>query len=117
MSVVLKNTSTVAVILVFMAASALFAMHYQSAGIQGAEILEPTYGVEDGLFSLQEVLNLLENEKVRLVIICNPNNPLGVLTPIIDVEKIVKKAKEKAQPKPRPKPSTMPLHQTQRQKL
>jgi histidinol-phosphate aminotransferase len=72
-----------------------FAMHYQSAGIQGAEILEPHYGVEDGAFPLSEVLNLLEDEKVKLVIICNPNNPLGVLTPIDDIEKILKKSQEK----------------------
>ncbi len=72
-----------------------FAMHYQSAGIQGAEILEPAYGVENGSFPLEEVLNLLEDEKVKLVIICNPNNPLGVLTPIEDIEKIIKKTKEK----------------------
>lgn len=72
-----------------------FAMHYQSAGIQGAEVLEPAYGVEDGVFPLEEVLNLLEDKKVKLIIICNPNNPLGVLTSIEDVEKIFKKAREK----------------------
>jgi len=72
-----------------------FAMHYQSAGIQGAKILEPRYGVEDGSFPFQEVLNLLEDKKVRLVIICNPNNPLGVLTPIADIEKILRKANKK----------------------
>jgi len=72
-----------------------FAMHYQSAGIQGAEVLEPVYGVEDGIFPLEQVLNLLEDKKVKLVIICNPNNPLGVLTSIEDVEKIFKKAREK----------------------
>ena len=72
-----------------------FAMHYQSVGIQGAEILEPAYGIEDGKFPLEEVLNLLEDEKVKLVIICNPNNPLGVLVPTEDVEKIIKRAREK----------------------
>ena len=72
-----------------------FAMHYQSSGIQGAEILEPAYGVKDGLFPFKEVLNLLEDKKVKLIIICNPNNPLGTLTPIEEIEKILKKAKEK----------------------
>lgn len=72
-----------------------FAMHYQSAGIQGAEILEPAYGVNDGLFPLEGVLNLLEDEKVKLLIVCNPNNPLGTLTPIEEIEKILKKAKKK----------------------
>lgn len=72
-----------------------FAMYYQSAGIQGAEISEPAYGVEDGLFPLEGVLNLLEDERVKLIIICNPNNPLGVLTPVEEVEKILRKAREK----------------------
>jgi len=72
-----------------------FAMHYQAAGIQGAEILEPAYGAEDGLFPLEEVTNLLENEKIELLIICNPNNPLGTSTPLKEIEKILKKAKEK----------------------
>ncbi len=71
-----------------------FAMHYQSVGIQGAEILEPKYG-EGGEFPLKEVLDLLEDEKVKLVILCNPNNPLGSPIPIEDVERILEKAKEK----------------------
>lgn len=71
-----------------------FAMHYQSVGIQGAEILEPKYK-EDGSFPLEETLDLFEKEKVNLVILCNPNNPLGSVIPIGDIEKILKKAKEK----------------------
>lgn len=71
-----------------------FAMHYQSAGIQGAEILEPRYG-GNGEFPLEEVLHLLNDEKIKLVILCNPNNPLGSVISISDVEKILEKAKEK----------------------
>jgi len=71
-----------------------FAMHYQSAGIQGAKILEPAYK-ENGKFPLEEILSLLNDEKVELIILCNPNNPLGCLISIEDVEKILKKAKEK----------------------
>lgn len=71
-----------------------FAMHYQSAGVQGAEILEPTYK-ENGQIPLDEVLTLLNEEKVKLIILCNPNNPTGIITPIEDVEKILEKAKEK----------------------
>ncbi len=71
-----------------------FAMHYQSAGIQGAEILGPTYHKEDGAFPLEETLDLL-SEEVKLIILCNPNNPLGSSIQIADVEKILKKAKEK----------------------
>lgn len=70
-----------------------FAMHYQSAGIQGAEILEPKYK-EDGSFPLEETLNLISDE-VKLVILCNPNNPMGSAIPIEKVEKVLEKAKEK----------------------
>ncbi len=70
-----------------------FAMHCQSASIQGAEILEPKYK-ENGDFPLEETLNLI-SEQVKLIILCNPNNPLGSAISIEDVEKILKKAKEK----------------------
>lgn len=91
-----------------------FAMHYQSIKAQGAEILEPAYG-QDGSFPLKETLDLLSDgvnpvrdskdkegvnreqisNGVKLIILCNPNNPLGSSMPIEDVEKILKKAKEK----------------------
>jgi len=70
-----------------------FAMHCQSAGIQGAEPLEPAYK-DDGTFPLEETLNLI-SDKVKLIILCNPNNPLGSSTSIEDVEKILMKAKDK----------------------
>ena len=54
-----------------------FAMHYQSAGIQGAEILEPRYK-EEGNLPVDEILDLLDEEKVKLVIFSNPNNPTAV---------------------------------------
>jgi histidinol-phosphate aminotransferase len=70
-----------------------FSMHYQSAYVQGSEVLGPAYK-EDGKFPLEDVLDMLEDEKVRLVIICNPNNPLGTATPLSVVEKVLTKAKE-----------------------
>lgn len=70
-----------------------FAMHYQSVKVQGAEVLEPAYR-QDGSFPLEETLELLSNG-VKLIILCNPNNPLGSSIPIDDVEKILKKAQEK----------------------
>jgi len=73
-----------------------FAMHYQSAGIQGAEILESAYNKDTGEFPLKETLDLTsQNEGIKLIILCNPNNPLGSSIPIPDVEKILKKAKGK----------------------
>jgi len=71
-----------------------FAMHYQSVGIQGSEILEPRYK-EEGELPLDEILGLMDDEKVKLIIFSNPNNPTGISTEISDVEKILKKAKGK----------------------
>lgn len=72
-----------------------FAMHYQSAKIQGAEILEPRYK-ENGEFPMEEVFSLISVQpQLRLIILCNPNNPTGIATSISDVEKILIKAKEK----------------------
>lgn len=73
-----------------------FAMHYQSVNIQGAEILEPAYSEKDGSFPLQDTLDLIAtDERIMLIILCNPNNPLGVSIPIEDVERILKAAQEK----------------------
>jgi histidinol-phosphate aminotransferase len=76
-----------------------FAMHYQSVDIQGTEILEPAYNGEDGSFPLDEVLNLLSSdERINLVILCNPNNPLGTAISVEDVKKILEKAGENGIP-------------------
>ncbi len=68
-----------------------FPMFYQSAGIQGAEILKPYYK-EDLSFPFEETLNLT-NEDVKLVVVVNPNNPTGTAVSREDLLKIVKKAK------------------------
>jgi histidinol-phosphate aminotransferase len=69
-----------------------FAMHYQSAGVQGAQILEPPYNEQDGSFPLEATLSLISDD-VNLIILCNPNNPLGTSIPVRDVEKILRKAR------------------------
>lgn len=71
-----------------------FAMYYQSAGIQGAEILEPKYK-EEGFLPVQEILDLLDREGIKLIIFSNPNNPTGISTSVSDVEKILIKAQAK----------------------
>ncbi len=70
-----------------------FAMYYQSVDIQGAEMLKPSYR-QDLSFPLEEVLGLI-SEDVRLIIIANPNNPIGAPVSKENILKILEKAKEK----------------------
>ena len=61
-----------------------FAMFYQAAAIQGANIIKPEY--KNGNFPLKEVLSL----NPKLLIICNPNNPTGSIISIEEIQNILK---------------------------
>ncbi|MFA5948199.1 MAG: histidinol-phosphate transaminase [Candidatus Gracilibacteria bacterium] len=67
-----------------------FAMFYQYAQIAENKMIKPAYG-KDGTFPLKEVLKEID-EKTKLVVICNPNNPTGTLISLEDIEMILKKA-------------------------
>lgn len=67
-----------------------FAMFYQSAQIAGNKILYAYYKKEDLSFPLRKILDLII-ERVKLIVICNPNNPTGTLVPVEDIERIAKK--------------------------
>ena len=69
-----------------------FAMFFQWAQIVGNEMICPLYKKDDLSFPLEEVLALI-NEKVKLVVVCNPNNPTGTAASITDIEKIARQAK------------------------
>lgn len=69
-----------------------FAMFYQSAQIAGNRILRPLY-IKRGLSFPFEELSGMINDSVKLIVICNPNNPTGTLIAINDIEKIVQKAR------------------------
>ena len=70
-----------------------FTMFYQAASIQGVEILKPLYR-EDLSFPTEEVLELIDSD-IKLLVLCNPNNPTGTAISQGDFLKILKKAKEK----------------------
>lgn len=68
-----------------------FTMFYQSAQIVGNKILRPLYVKKNLSFPLEEVLGMI-NESVKLIVVCNPNNPTGTPVSIKDIQKIAQKA-------------------------
>lgn len=69
-----------------------FAMFYQVAQVQGAEIIKPAYKF-DGGFPFEGVIELLKT-KPKLLIICNPNNPTGTLLPLKKIKVILEAAND-----------------------
>lgn len=69
-----------------------FAMFFQCAQIVGNKIVCPLYKKDDLMFPLKEVLDLID-ERTKLIVVCNPNNPTGTAVSIPDIEKIARKAK------------------------
>lgn len=70
-----------------------FAMHYQSAGLQGAQIVRPRFKGEDLSFPLEEVLDTIDRD-TSLVVVSTVNNPTGTVLPKEDAERISNRAKE-----------------------
>lgn len=68
-----------------------FILFDQFAQIAGNQILQPVYSKDDLSFPLQEVLQL-SDEEVKLIVICNPNNPTGTLVSLEDMKKVLEKA-------------------------
>lgn len=64
-----------------------FAMFYQCAGIQGAKIVKPRYDKELK-FPINKVIDSID-DKTKLVVICNPNNPTGTKVLRDDIKKIL----------------------------
>ncbi len=69
-----------------------FAMFHQCAQVLGVDIISPNYGKEDFSFPLEKMLDSID-DTVKLIVICNPNNPTGTLVEIAAIEKIAGKAK------------------------
>jgi len=75
--------------------SPTFAMFYHYAQIIGSTIISPVYKnlqKNKPFFPFKEVLNSID-EKVKLIVLCNPNNPTGNAISLADIKKIAKKAK------------------------
>jgi histidinol-phosphate aminotransferase len=66
-------------------------MLYQCARVIGNKIICPLYRKNDLSFPLKEILNLIDGQ-VKLVVVCNPNNPTGTAVSIADIEKIAQKS-------------------------
>ncbi len=70
-----------------------FSMYAQYAQINGNKILSPLYSAGDLDFPLKDVLDAI-NDSVKVIVVCNPNNPTGTLLPVAGIERIAKKAKD-----------------------
>lgn len=68
-----------------------FAMFSQSAQIVGNKILRPLYSKQNLSFPFEEVVGMI-NDSVKLIVICNPNNPTGTPVSIENIEIIANKA-------------------------
>ena len=69
-----------------------FAMFFQAAQSVGNTIVSPEYRNKTLAFPLSEVIQMID-DAVKLIIVCNPNNPTGTLVPIADIEKIARVGK------------------------
>lgn len=68
-----------------------FAMLEQSSHVQGANIISPRYEGPNLEFPFDEVMEVIR-PGVKLVVVCNPNNPTGTPVPRGQLEAIIKKA-------------------------
>ncbi len=71
--------------------SPTFAMFEQCAQVIGNEILSPLYKKSGLSFPLKEVIEAID-EQVRLMVLCNPNNPTGTTVSVADIERIAQNA-------------------------
>ena len=71
-----------------------FAMYNQCAKVEGMRIVEPQYTREGG-YPLDEVLAAV-NENTRVIVVSNPNNPCGTVTPLESIQVIAKAAPQAA---------------------
>lgn len=71
-----------------------FAMYSQCAKVEGMRIIEPLYTREGG-YPVEEVLAAV-NDRTRVIVVSNPNNPCGTVTPLEAIQRIAKAAPQAA---------------------
>jgi histidinol-phosphate aminotransferase len=69
-----------------------FTMYRQYAQINGNRIVSPLYESTRLTYPINEVLQAID-DSVKLVVICNPNNPTGTLATKVNIVQIAQKAK------------------------
>lgn len=70
-----------------------FPIFEQSANIQGANIIVPRYKGENLDFPFDDVMRAIK-KGIKLIIICNPNNPTGATVSVDQSLKLIEKAKQ-----------------------
>ncbi|MBU4481343.1 histidinol-phosphate transaminase, partial [Patescibacteria group bacterium] len=70
-----------------------FTMFEQRAQVAGNKIIRPLYKKSGLSFPLEGVLDSID-EQVKLLVVCNPNNPTGTAVSLQDIERIARKAKK-----------------------
>lgn len=70
-----------------------FAMLEESSHVQGANIIAPRYSGPNLEFPFDEVMEAIK-PGVKLVVVCNPNNPTGTPVPREQLEAVIEKAAE-----------------------
>lgn len=70
-----------------------FSMFKQTAGIIGTKIISPTYSKDNLSFPYEKIMTKI-NSKIKLILICNPNNPTGTLATLKQISEISKKARQ-----------------------
>jgi len=68
-----------------------FAMFNQCGKIMENKIISPVYEAKKLNFPFDEVISLIKSG-VKLIVICNPNNPTGTIVGLKNIEKILDKA-------------------------
>lgn len=68
-----------------------FDMFFQYSGVIGSRIISPGYSGDRLDYPIAEVLENID-EKTKVVVVCNPNNPTGGIVSLSDIKRIAQKA-------------------------